>query len=343
MNRLCWHFNQLFYNTANTHWGFPGATKYRGGWHKLYTRLNRFANAFEQDQKAYDQSLTSYMLRSICELRIAFMSATDRALHASRMRAYYAGVINSCCVLMNGDFVMKHRGMPSGCSNTIVDNTIILFQLFCYAWCVLSPDSQWNRLGVMLGHVVAALCGDDNTGTISEDVFPWFNPPAISRVWSSLGIITHEAENTQRLLDCSFMSMKFKMLASRIVVSVPDYQRVMCSLIFGPVKGRHPRLAYLRACALRLECFYETAAFEACTLNAQWLLSKFYDHIMVDPQPACGVTPDQVFGVFLHDDIIERIHLGHETNGHGQSVDNPFKRVIFAEHLQDLLEPHLLF
>jgi hypothetical protein len=341
-NRLCWHLNQMFYNTANVHWGFPGATKYRGGWHKLYMKLSAFSHPFEQDQKAYDQSLSAYMLRSICELRIAFMSAADRSLHADRLRALYAGVINSVVVLMNGDFVMKHRGMPSGCSNTIVDNTILLFQLFCYAWCVLSPDRAWNRLGVMLGHVVASLCGDDNTGTISGDVFSWFNPISISRVWSSLGIITHEAENVQRLLDCTFMSMKFKMLANRMVVSVPDYQRVMCSLVFGPVKGRHPRLAYLRACALRLECFYEPDAFRACTENAQWLLQKFYDHIMVDPQPASGVTKDQVVGVFLHDEIIERIHLGHETNGHGQSVDNPFKRVVFVEHLQDILEPHLL-
>jgi len=84
----------------------------------------------------------------------------------------YDQIINSCVMLEDGVCLSKVCGNPSGSPNTIVDNTLINYFLFAYAWFDLNPESLLEDFDE---NVVMNLFGDDNLFSFNPDsdfVFP---------------------------------------------------------------------------------------------------------------------------------------------------------------------------
>lgn len=228
-SQLCLDMNEKFYRSALRTASFVGATKFRGGWNKAIRKLLRFARGFALDESDFDASLFRRLLWGQCVLRCEFLKhKSEENLQA--MHNLYYDIINSIMVTPKGDVVVKNTGNPSGQGNTIVDNTMILYRLLCYAFIVLwkrhhgvqsikEYDSKLEELRMRLDgrlgfgdgdleseyevlnsqrltykflhdHVEMLLNGDDNTFSVCETIIDWFNARGIADVWTNIGVTT---------------------------------------------------------------------------------------------------------------------------------------------------------
>lgn len=228
-SRLCYDFNQKFYASNMKTASFVGATKFMGVWNLMVRRLEKFPNGFELDMKDYDASMFRRALADMAEVRFEFLSAEHRTVdNYNRLRNLYDDIINSVMVTPLGDVIVKDTGNPSGQGNTIVDNTMILYRLFCYAFIKLHMenfggdrarideiirlrtsansvldseidedqlDEELQRLYArrltqeyMHKNVEVFLNGDDNSFTDSDEIVSWFNARSIKRVMATIGV-----------------------------------------------------------------------------------------------------------------------------------------------------------
>jgi len=197
LNRFCLDMNEKFYQGAGKHtWSFVGTSPFFLGFHDLYNRLNKHPNACELDESAYDSSLFRYLLRGCFDWRWSCLSSEFKTPeNYNRFYVLYRDIIDSWIVCGEGEVVVKHRGNPSGSANTIVDNTFCLFWLFAYAFIRLSsgrlrPDGREYGYDSFMANCEAALNGDDNTFTCSDEIAYFFTPEKIAEQWSALGVKT---------------------------------------------------------------------------------------------------------------------------------------------------------
>jgi hypothetical protein len=258
-NRLCLDFNERFYRSNNLHWSFVGGSMFRGGWNALFKRLSKHPNAFELDESSFDASLFRSAMFGQRDLRLKLMRDDHRTPdNCKRMHNLYNFIVDSVIVLDSGECVQKCTGNPSGSANTIVDNTMILFRLFAYAWLVLARERDrdlaaplYCNYPMFMRHVEAALNGDDNTFTCSDEVVSWFNAKTVSKVWSSIGVkTTTPCEASRKLIDVSFLSHAFINLDG-FVMPLPERTKVLCSLLYAS-EYVDPRWTLLRLSALRM-------------------------------------------------------------------------------------------
>jgi hypothetical protein len=227
--RMCYDFNQKFYASNMKTPSFVGATKYFGVWNEMVRRLEVHPNGFELDMKDYDASMFRRALADMAEMRFEFLAPEHRTIESYyRLRNLYDDVINSVMVTPLGEVIVKDTGNPSGQGNTIVDNTIILYRLFCYAFIELHKqhyvgdaerireiieirsrhnavvdsdvdedalDEELQRLyarrltqDYMNKNVCAFLNGDDNSFTCTDTVVSWFNARSIAMSLGTIGV-----------------------------------------------------------------------------------------------------------------------------------------------------------
>lgn len=327
--RCCWDMNNSFYRSNNKTWSFVGGSKFRRGWNSLFHRLSKHPNAFELDESAYDASLFREAMFGMVDFRWAMFADSEKTPeNRTRLEALYVEIVDSIMVCSDGDLVTKCTGNPSGSSNTIVDNTVILFRLMAYAWIVLWRKAKAsNRFASrcldedrpvysdFVQEVEAALNGDDNTWTCSNDVVGWFNATSVSKEWSDVGVSTHADTYEPRLLSqCSFLSMQFGHVGS-VIVPVPEKEKVFCALAWGGRCLTNPRMSLLRAYALRIESYYIPECRVLLSEYIKWLLLT-YDVELRAPKAKKGLdfTFDQVQTVFRTDSEIHSLYLGLESS-----------------------------
>ncbi len=337
LNRLCLDMNNKFYRTNNKHWSFVGGNKYLQGWDSLYLRLNKHPNAFELDESEYDSSLFARAMFGQMEIRWAMLRQEDKtAENRRRLVKLYESVVHSIIVLENGEIIQKHTGNPSGSANTIVDNTMILFRLFAYAW-ILGARKRYGEVneaalfaancpdltarsysGVVRGgyvefmtNVEAALNGDDNTFTVSDACVDWFNPTWIAQVWSAIGVTTKTPSwNPRPLHECTFLSSAF-VQESGLWLPKPDTGRVLSSMLYGG-SDDDVRWHMLRACALRVDSW---ANHECRSLLQGYIeyLNREYAERMVGE--VNGLSMDDIRQVYKSDSWIWELYAGFESGG----------------------------
>lgn len=265
-NVACLDFNERFYASHSRTWSFVGCSPYYRGFHQLYTRLSKHPNAYELDESQFDSSLFRAALEGQRDIRFALLLP---ALRTDATQLYlkniYDQIIESVIVLDTGLVVQKSTGNPSGSANTIVDNTMILYRLFAYAWLLLAKENCPEMMSYDAFHsnVEAALNGDDNSFTTSDLVRDWFNPTRIARVWSEIGVTTNSPCMEPRpLSEISFLSSEFKLTRAApgpfakepaVWLPMPERDKVLCSLVYGIKKqiSVDIRFTLLRAYALR--------------------------------------------------------------------------------------------
>lgn len=299
--RLCLDFNNKFYATAGKHWSFVGSSPFLRGWHNLYLRLSKHPNAFELDESEYDSSLFREAMFGQRDIRWEMMRQSDKENPENKRRLWrlYDHIVDSVIVLENGELIMKHTGNPSGSANTIVDNTMILFRLFAYAWIIQARRFKvMNQVAVdamrdadpelrnydlptfgeysdFMEHVEAALNGDDNTFTVSDFVREWFNPKTIREIWSGIGITTKTpCDEPRKLEECQFLSHGFVKIGG-LWLPCPDTDRVLCSLEHASPKD-DPRWHLMRAHALRMSSWANT--------ECRQIIQSFIEYLRNDPE-----------------------------------------------------------
>jgi hypothetical protein len=312
-NRMCLDTNNKFYASHGYTWSFVGATKYLGGWDKLHTRLSRHPNAFALDETDYDASLFREALFGQVEFRYEMLSRECQTFESlRRLKGIYEPIVDSTIVLENGELILKSTGQPSGSSNTIVDNTIILFRLFCYAYIVLCERrSMVPRYSEFMSNVEAALNGDDNTFTVSDLIVKWFNPVFIKEVWSGIGVITKsDFDEPKKIEEVSFLSQGFRWdQRLRIWLPVPDCERVLSSLMWG-ANIDDVRWHYLRACALRLDTFGNEECRGVLADYLNFLDVHYKDQLVGSVH---GIEMSAIRSVWKSDRYIEAFYSGYEN------------------------------
>jgi len=313
-NRLCLDMNERFYDSVHDTWSCVGINKYMYGWTQFYERLNRLPNAFALDQVDYDASLFQFALYGQMEIRRSYLqnASTEDLI---RLEGVYDSIINSVIILENGDVIRKHTGNPSGSSNTVVDNTMILFRLFAYAWIILSKNKDdkngdsFCSYKAFMEHVEAGLYGDDNTYTTSNDVVDWFTTAAIGEIWTSIGVTTKsESDVPMKLEEVTFLSQGFKR-DDNIWYPVPETNKILSSILYGS-KIDDVRWHYLRACALRIESFGNLECRKIISGYIQYLDIHYKNQLV----GVCnGVPFTEIEGVWKSDEYIKMLYSGRES------------------------------
>lgn len=318
LNRFCFEMNYRFYESNNKTWSFVGASKYLLGWDTLYRRLDRFKKAFECDETDYDASLSVMLLEGQRDIRWDFLDRKYRT-YENRKRFWnlYDDIIHSVIVLENGELIRKHTGNPSGCANTIVDNTMILFRLLAYAWIIrcreIGRQAEYNDF---MANVEGALNGDDNTFTVSDEAAEWYNPVELARIWGGIGIKTkvpsEAAWKPRKLEECQFLSQSFVRHGDYWLPS-PDSDRIYASLKWGSGEG-DIRWHFLRACALRNDSWANIPVRNTIEDYLNYLI-RYHANELVGT--INDIPMQQIFNLYKSNDELFALYHGLEAAGAG--------------------------
>jgi len=294
-NRLCLDANEKFYVSNNKTWSFVGCSKYNLGFHRLYTRLNAHPNAFALDESAYDSSLFRAAMFGQRDLRWRMLRPIDRTPeNRQRLWNIYDQIVESVIVLDDGSVYQKHTGNPSGSANTIVDNTMILFRLLAYAWLVSTKTDklcEYSTYNAFMKNVEAALNGDDNTFTVSNEAVKFFNARAIAKIWSEIGVTTKtDVWEPRKLSDVDFLSHTFVQI-NDVWLPKPEREKVLCSALYAN-EVDDVRFTMLRLFALRLESWADIQTRN----EIADCIAYIRDHYAMDLN---GVVIDRPFGQSL--------------------------------------------
>lgn len=315
LNRFCFDMNFRFYESHMLTWSFVGGSKYLLGWDRLYRKLSRFEhNAFELDAKDWDSSCSVLLLEGQRDIRWEFLEREARSLdNWIRFRNLYDDIIHSVVVLENGDLVRKHTGNPSGCANTIVDNTMILFRVMSYCYIRLAREAGIEpTYDSFMTNVVAALCGDDNTFTVSDDIKIWFNARSIARVAKELGITleapSERAWDARPLEQCQFLSQSF-VKEGEFWLPAPDTDRILSSLKWGS-GDNDIRWHYLRACALRNDSW--------ANLECRHIIEDYLNYLLREHRSDLvgtvnGIPMSQIHALYRSDTELYALYYGVES------------------------------
>jgi hypothetical protein len=350
LNRLCLDQNTGFYGAHGSIWSAVGMSKYLSGWDLLYRRLNKHPNAFELDESEFDSSLFRAAMYGQRDIRWSFLKDCEKTeLNRRRLATLYDHIVNSVMIMDSGELLMKDTGNPSGSSNTVVDNTMILFRLFAYAWIVLCNElGRIPKYEEFVAEVEAALYGDDNTYTCSDEVVGWFHPTNIARIWSGIGVTTKTpCWEPRELKDCAFLSTKFYFSESlNMWFPYPESNRVLASLCYGS-KIDDVRWHYLRACALRMDSFWN--------LETRSILSDYLSYLnKMFPEQLCGevngIDFSMIKNMWRSDAWLEALYAGYEKVGFVIRSDLnflyaftsfPFAQLVFGLDYLSCLDPPL--
>lgn len=316
--RMCLDMNEKFYNSAGkTTWSFVGTSPFFAGFDTLYKRLNKHPNAFELDESAYDSSIFRKLMIGCFNWRWGCLRIEDRtADNFNRLYVLYRDIVDSYILCGMGDVIKKNLGNPSGSANTIVDNTFVLFWIFSYAFVKLSrgrkrPDGSFYGYDSFVANVEAAMNGDDNTWTASDEVVGWFNAEAVALIWSKLGIITSSGTDSwaaSKLDQLKFLSQSFGEIDG-IKVPVSDHDKAMCSLLWGNPKS-DVRFTLLRAYALRIQTWSNVRTRNEISRFINYLENERGDELVGSYE---GISMLDIRSVYKTDADIKWLYLGNES------------------------------
>lgn len=309
--RMCLDCNEKFYESNNKTWSFVGGSKYYQGFDRLYRRLDKHPNAFELDESSFDASLFRKAMESVRDLRWEFYHDVEKTPeNKRRLWNIYDQIINSIIVLDNGEVFQKNTGNPSGSANTIVDNTLILFMLFAYAFIMIMLErketEKYATFEYFMTLVEAALNGDDNTFTVADEIVEYFNATSVSRIWTLIGVETKSPNfNPRKLSECEFLSHGF-IQYNKMWLPICERDKALCSLMWGS-EVDDVRFTLLRAYALRIETWPDEQARKDIMLFIDWL-RKTFKHDLHGIIPDTDLTMLKINSVFKTDAELKRLY-----------------------------------
>jgi len=248
-NRLFEHMNEKFYASHLKTASVVGFSPWKGGWDELYRKLKKFDNGFALDESQYDSSLRAYLMWAVAEFRWSMLREEDRTPdNLARLQVYYRNLINTIIITSDGVFVQKQGGNPSGSVNTIVDNTLILYLLLAYGWIMRCPN-EMRSYESFDENLALALCGDDNTWTVSSVALTFFNARSLIEEWAKIGVITTtDCLDPRPVEELDFLSA-FTVFVDGVAIPLYSREKLLTSLLYSRLPG-NPAYTLTRAAAL---------------------------------------------------------------------------------------------
>lgn len=228
------------------------------------------------------------------------------------MKRVYETIVYAYIVLISGTVIRKRTGNPSGSSNTVVDNTLILFLLLCYCWIILVPE-EMNNYACFMQNVEALLYGDDNTFSVSDEAVKYFNAITISEVLKTLGLSLTAGDDkwtAKSIFEVKFLSNAF-VRHGEMFFPKPDYDKLLCSLLYGS-RVNDVRWHLLRAHALLMDGFWNVEFRELIRKYIDYLYTEYKNKLY--PGVVKGdITWDHVKGLQKSNQEIFSLYMSHES------------------------------
>lgn len=330
--RLCGVMNANLYANALKTSSCVGMSKYHGQWNLLHRKLSTHPNCFECDETNYDASVFADLLFAIRDIR---KGCIDPQFHTV-LDWVYDDIVWSYICMPTGEVIRKGTGNPSGSGNTSADNTIALILLFYYAWIILSrAQGTSDSYEAFSRNVELAVYGDDNTYCVSDDVVEWFNAVSIARVWRGIGFFVRSDKWTSRVLtECSFLSSPF-LLHKGVGVPGCNREKIFASLLYGTIYPGVSKWTLLRACALRIDSYWDLECRTFLSKFIQWLLTTEHASLHAEAwdDPMDFHT---VWTVYKTDQEIEDLFLISESAVRHENKSLPAQKVFDHERYQTL-------
>jgi len=316
---------------------FVGATKYEGGWNRLFKHLTvKFKNCFELDESSYDASLFQVVFEWIAKFRFkcidkSMMTELEQECLWRKVVHIYSSIVNSLMVLEDGVVCTKSTGNPSGSTNTINDNTLGLDVLFNYAWLCACEDRQIDTdYDHFLSNVCPVLNGDDNTFTCSDESVDLLKPAEVRKHWDRLGVITKSpSEEPREVLDVMFLSQHFFLDdKSGEVFPKPETGKVLASLLFAS-STQDIRWHFLRAAALRVESYWNKECRDIIHAYLCYIETEFRSELTGEIK---DLKWEHIRALYTCDEDIEALYSGKE-NGNSAQLIKFLELVAFSDEL----------
>jgi len=316
-NRLFVHQN-LKMNESNmlqtsSSTSFVGGNKFGGGWHRFYKEMDVFKKAYALDKASFDASCYVRNFQKIRDFRVKCWKPEYRTEQNKRRADHiYGSIVNSVCVLENLDVLVKDTGNPSGSTNTINDNTLILDAQDNYAWlCECEDQGRLTSLEDFEENVKLALNGDDDTYTVSEIGDTLFSGKQVAKHLTSVGFVTKtDCWEARELKEVDFLSQWFVQdQDSKKWYPCPKTNKVLCSLLYAS-ETDDVRWHYLRACALRIDSFWNLECRSVLDDYIVWMRQTYRSEL-------CGTIRDltmkEIFGLYMSDSQLYALYSGKES------------------------------
>lgn len=207
MNRYSLQRNEVMYARHLKTSSAVGMTPYYGGWNRIFNILSQHHNGFVGDYAKLDSTLLGIFISCQADktwtglkrnLRKKGSSDHEIEIHRQRYFKLVNEEINSLMLLPDGTLVMKHLGTPSGSCNTVVINTLAIFQLMaaCFIYHGCGTYEVFKHL------VAVVLYGDDKTFTVADELVDRFNGQLLQEFVALFGMtlkINHEPKPPKEL------------------------------------------------------------------------------------------------------------------------------------------------
>ncbi len=308
--------NDSYLRTASA----VGMSPYGGNWDQLFRKLAAFRKGFALDESQYDSSLRAYLMWGCGRLRWNMLASEFRTpANWRRIRTFYRNLVNTVIITPTGVLVMKTTGNPSGSPNTINDNTLILYVLMAYAWIMCNPNQ--TSYEEFEDNTAKVLVGDDNTWTVSDWAFEFYNARTVIEQWSTIGVTTTTDSLDPRLPEeLDFLSAKTVFMQGQ-AVPVYDRKKLLTSLLYAPKEHMTPATTLSRTGALLTVGWTDIPFRKFCRDLIDWLLER-YDKTLKD---------DQVWilakCVILSDDRLFKLFMGRAETCYGQGFIRKIRKI----------------
>lgn len=168
--KFCWdEQNTRLKNNHNRCWSKYGYTKQRGGFHRLYKKLERFRLRFTIDVSGWDRVLP--ILQDVYDLREHFLN--KKYLSEDYLNWVIRNTVHSYITTFEGDIYQRHCGNGSGSNCTSEDNTIahIMISFYLFIKLYYRKYNEMPEYEEFIKFLEMGLYGDDSIGGADPEYF----------------------------------------------------------------------------------------------------------------------------------------------------------------------------
>lgn len=294
-NRLCFKFNQKFFSHCEM--SFVGKDHYYGNWEKLFKEMNIGEGVLELDGAAWDASVCARSLWDICNWRCKYL---DDESDKVRLQQLYYNAINANFVLWDGSIVQKETGLPSGYTNTLVDNTLHNIKFALYSL----HRKFGSETDSILKNFKGKFFGDDSIMAWQdlELDYMWFKDCG-----KEIGLdMTCALKKASPIWSCIFVGGRFHKRKDNLIGYSPSVPRVLSSLTY--YRKPHSLTKYMsRLAGIRLNCYGNDETFDIVDNMTSQIIDAY----------AAILTRNRIFNeirkFFLTREQLHSLHFGVPT------------------------------
>lgn len=297
-------FNENLYRSTLQHSCAVGHSEYRGGRHRIISKLKRPGwTCFEADLSSQDRTTKNEFYMGLVKLRSSSFDNGDA--HLSRLSILYALMLFSYLVDPQGYVWLTLGGNKSGQCNTLVDNTLNLFRAFAYAWLELAPEG-YKDYSSFKENVILVLFGDDSLWSVSPFGAHFFTGHRVAVVFRTLGyFLTVPADLPKQPEELTFLSAR-SVLIRGFWLPVRDFEKLKASLAYLGSKNDSGLILLDRIVGLRNSYWPEPRCNQLC--KDLFVFVREYT-VCMSSDPVRQI----ILNSFKSDDELLRLYSGLES------------------------------